>query len=181
MLCLTNVNVNAPLSQFNGFCKPIVAEKACPVIYRFDISHTYTDNPNSTILSDVKCLFFVSAYLCIQVAGFDAIFDRHSSMLGHFFYLHIVKSTPCNQSCKILGFLFLIFWRSRHILRFIVFSYCSVNSNIKMTFSHFFKRDFIKSPFSYAKISFSSVAYLYSLSIVAVIDYLDERRHYFII
>ena len=47
---------------------------------------------------------FVNMKLCIPVAGFDAVFDWYLSMLGRFFYLQIVKSTPCNQTCKRLGF-----------------------------------------------------------------------------
>ena len=62
-------------------------------------------DPNS---SDVKCIVFVIVYLCIPEAGFDAIFDWYLSMLGRFFYLHIIKSTPYNQSCKRLGFLIFI-------------------------------------------------------------------------
>ena len=75
MLYLTNVYVNTPLTQFYGFCKVIIAKKACLVICRFDIFRTCTDDPNSTALSDVKQLFFVIVYLYIPVAGFDAIFD----------------------------------------------------------------------------------------------------------
>ena len=46
--CLTNVNINASLTHFFGFCKVTVSEKACPVIPRFDISHTCTNDTNST-------------------------------------------------------------------------------------------------------------------------------------
>ena len=56
-----------------------------------------TYDSNSTALIDVKCLFFVSVYLDIPVAGFDAIFDWYCSMPGSCFYLHIVEQTPCNQ------------------------------------------------------------------------------------
>ena len=44
ILCLTNVNVNAPLTNFYGFCKVTIVEKACLVIYRFDLSRTCTNN-----------------------------------------------------------------------------------------------------------------------------------------
>ena len=108
VLYLINVNVNTPLTQFYGFCKVIVAKKAWPVIFTFDIFCPCTDDPNSTVLSVVKYLFFVIVYLYIPVAGFDAIFDWYLSMLGRIFNLHIVKSTPCNQSCKGLDFLFFI-------------------------------------------------------------------------
>ena len=58
MFFLTKVNVNTTLTQFHGFCKVMVAQKACSVIYRFDILCTCTDDPQSKALSDVKCLFF---------------------------------------------------------------------------------------------------------------------------
>ena len=97
MLCLTNVNVNATLAHFYGFCKVTVAEKAYPVIYRFDISGKCSNDPNATALNGIKWLFFVIVYICIPVDGFDAIFDWYFNMLGSFFYLHIVKSTSCNR------------------------------------------------------------------------------------
>ena len=51
-------------------------------------------------LSDVNCLFYVVVYLGIKVDGFDAIFECITKMKGRFFYLQIVKSTPCNQAWK---------------------------------------------------------------------------------
>ena len=81
MLYLTNINVNTPLTQFYGFCKVIVAERACPDIYRFDISWTCRDDPNSTAFNVVKCyslLFRICAY------PFDAIFGWYLSMLELF-------------------------------------------------------------------------------------------------
>ena len=48
-----------------------------------------------------------------------SIFDWYLSILGCFFYLLIVESTPCNQSFKRLGFLI---YDLRHILRFHVFN-----------------------------------------------------------
>ena len=105
MLCFTNVNVNAPLTHFYGFCNVTVAEKAFPFIYSFDISRTCTNDPNSTALNDVKWLFFVIVYLCIPGDGFDAIFDWYFSMLGSFSYLHIVKSMLRNRIKKKIGFL----------------------------------------------------------------------------
>ena len=62
VLSFTNVNENTPLTQFYGFCKVIVAKKACPVIFRFDVFRTCTEDPNSTAFSDVKCY---SLSLCI--------------------------------------------------------------------------------------------------------------------
>ena len=44
-------------------------------------------------------------YFAIQVACFDAIFDCITNMIGCLFNLHIVKSTPNNQSWKKMGFL----------------------------------------------------------------------------
>ena len=58
VLCLTNVNINDPLTHFYGFCKVIITVKAWPVISGFDLSRTCANDPNSTALSDVKCLFF---------------------------------------------------------------------------------------------------------------------------
>ena len=55
-------------------------------------------------LSDVNCLFSVVVYLGIQVDGFDAIFDCITNMIGCFLFA-IVKSTPCNQTCKRLSWL----------------------------------------------------------------------------
>ena len=91
VLCLTNVNVNVPLTQFYVFFKVTFAGKACHVIYRLDKSRICTNEPNSTALSDGKCLFFVNVSPCIPVAGFDAIFDWHSSVLGRLFCLHFVE------------------------------------------------------------------------------------------
>ena len=95
-------------------------------------------------------------------------------MIGRLFNLHIVKSTPNNQPWKRRGFLDLLTLTS--ILRFHMFSSCSVKCSVKMTFWYFitcckylirnFKGDFTKPSFKHAKIKFLSVAFLYSLSIV---------------
>ena len=74
MLCLTNVNVDAPLTQVCGFCNVTYVGKSFPVLYRFDKSRTCTNDPNLIDLSDVKCLFSVIVYPCFPRAGFDAIF-----------------------------------------------------------------------------------------------------------
>ena len=50
---LANVNVKAPLAHFYGSCKVTIAEKAFPVIFRFDISRTCTNYFNSTAVYDV--------------------------------------------------------------------------------------------------------------------------------
>ena len=39
-------------------------------------------------------------YLCIPVSRFDKILDWQLSMLGRFFYLHIIKSTPFDPAYK---------------------------------------------------------------------------------
>ena len=106
-----------------------VSEKACPVIYRLSLSHICTNDRNSTALSGLKCLFFVILYLCLPVYGFDAII-----MLGSFF-LQIFKSTPCNQSCKRLGFsVFILTFTS--ILCFMCLHIVAVKTIVKLTFSH---------------------------------------------
>ena len=115
--------------------------------------------------------------LCIPVAGFDAIFDWYLSMLGRFYYLHIVESTPYNQSCKRLGFFIAKPTFTFYFTFLIGFSYLSVNSIVKMTFSYFTLhamnsqleisiKYFIKTSYRYAKFKFLSVAYLYSSSII---------------
>ena len=61
----------------------------------------------STALSDLYRLFTTIVYLAIQVACFDAIFDFITNTIGRLFNLHIVKSTPNNQTWKKTGFLYL--------------------------------------------------------------------------
>ena len=61
VLCLTNANV--PLTHSYGFCNVTVVEKACPVIFRLNVSRTCTNDTNSIALSEVNCLFFLS--MCI--------------------------------------------------------------------------------------------------------------------
>ena len=60
----------------------------------------YTNDTNPMAICDVNCLFSVVVYLGIQVASFDSIFDCITNMIGLLFYLQIVKSTPCNQTCQ---------------------------------------------------------------------------------
>ena len=57
VLCVPNVSVNATFVYFYGFCKVTVSEKACSVIHRFDIARTCTNDPSTTVLHDVNCLF----------------------------------------------------------------------------------------------------------------------------
>ena len=143
MPCLTNVKLNAPLTEFYGFFKVTFAGKACPVIYRFDKSRTCTNDPNSTANSDIKCLFFVIVYPCIPVAGFDTIFDWCFSMLGRFFCLHIAQSTSCSQSCRRLGFLAFILTSTPHFYVLMCSHLVALwNSIVKVTFSHFITRQY---------------------------------------
>ena len=86
---------------------------SCYLLVRY-ILYMHQRPHNSTALSDVICLFFVIVYLCVPVAGYDAIWDWYLSMLERFIYLHIVKSTPCNKSCKGLGFLIFILTFKSH-------------------------------------------------------------------
>ena len=105
-------------------------------------------------------------YHCISVAGFDAIFDWQLSMPGRFIYLHIVRSTPCNQSCKILSFMFFSLMFTSHFA-LLFFSPSSVND--VFAFHHmpliFSKNYFKEISYNYAKITVLFVAYLYSLGI----------------
>ena len=59
-------------------------------------------------LTDVYLLLTTIVHLAIQVACFDAIFDCITSMIGRLFNLHIVKSTPNNQTWETRGFLTFI-------------------------------------------------------------------------
>ena len=85
----------------NSYTNRHLCKNACSDASRFVLHCVYTNNTNSMALGDVNCLFSVVVYLGIQVDGFDAIFDCITNMIGRFFfYLQIVKSTPCNQACK---------------------------------------------------------------------------------
>ena len=64
-------------------------------------------DPNPTALSDVYHLFTTIVYFAFQVACFDAIFDCITTIFGRLFKLHIVKSTPNNQTWKRRGFFYL--------------------------------------------------------------------------
>ena len=67
-----------------------------------------------TVLNDVYHLFNTIVYLAIQVACFDAIFDCIANMIGRLFNLHIVKSTPNNQTWKRRGSLIFILTLTSH-------------------------------------------------------------------
>ena len=87
-------------------------------------------------LTDVYHVFTTIVHLAIQVACFDAIFDCITNMIGRLFNLHVVKSTPNNQTWERRGFLIFIL-TLYHILRFHMFSSCSVMCSVKMTFWYF--------------------------------------------
>ena len=80
-------------------------KKACSDVSRFILSRIFTSNPNPTALSDVYRLFSTIVYLVFQVVCFDAIFACITNMTGRLFNLHIVMSTPNNQTLEKTGFL----------------------------------------------------------------------------
>ena len=92
----------------------------------FILSRIFTNDPNPAALSDVYRLFTTIVFLAIQVACFDAILDCITSMIGRLFNLHIVKSTPIDQTWKKSGFLDLYSDVNVTFLRFHMFSSCNV-------------------------------------------------------
>ena len=88
--------------------KSVFTNKASSDVSRFVISRIFTSDSNPTALSDVYCLFTTIVYLAFQVACFGAIFDYITNMIGRLFNLHIVKSTPNNQTWKRRGFTIFI-------------------------------------------------------------------------
>ena len=108
MLSLVNVNINTLPMYYYGSEKSASPKKACSDVSRFILSRLFTSDPNPTALSDIYRLFTTMGYLAIQVACFDAIFDCITNMIGRLFNLHIVKSTPNNQTWKRRGFLLFI-------------------------------------------------------------------------
>ena len=94
--------------------KSVFPKKAGSDASRFILSRIFTSDPNPTALSDGYRLFTTIAYLVIQVACFDAIFDCITNMIGRLFNLHIVKSTPNNQAWKRGGFLIFILTLTSH-------------------------------------------------------------------
>ena len=102
-------------SVFLWYLKTIsFPKKACSDVSRLILSHIFTSDPNPTALSDVYRLFTTIVRLAIQVACFDAIFDCITNMVGRLFNLHIVKSTPNNQTWKRWGFLIFILTLTSH-------------------------------------------------------------------
>ena len=98
MFCLANVNINTLPAYFYGISKVSFSKDSMFGVSRFILSRIFTSDPNPTALSDVYRLFTTTVYLAIQVACFDAIFDCITNMIGRLFNLHIVKSTPNNQT-----------------------------------------------------------------------------------
>ena len=112
---LANVNINTLPAYFYGICKvSFFHTKACFDACRFILSRIFNSDPNPTVPSDVYRLFTTIVYLAIQVAYFDAIFDCITIMIGRLFNLHIVKSTPNNQTWKKRGFLIFILTLTSH-------------------------------------------------------------------
>ena len=108
MFCLANVNINT-LPAFSTVSeKSVFPKKACSDISQFILSRISTNDRYPTALTDVYHLFTTIVHLAIQVAGFDAIFDCITNMIGRLFNLHIVKSTTNNQTWERRGFLILI-------------------------------------------------------------------------
>ena len=101
--------------------KSVFPKKACSDASRIILSHIFNSDPNPTALSDVYRLFTAIVYLAIQVACFDAIFDCITNMIGRLFNLHIVKSTPNNQTLKRRGFLIFILTLTSHFTLSYVF------------------------------------------------------------
>ena len=94
--------------------KSVFHKKACSDVSRFILSGIFTSDANPTAFCDVYRLFTTIVYLAIQVACFDAIFDCITNMIGRLFNLHIVKSTPNNQTWKRQGFLIFILTLTSH-------------------------------------------------------------------
>ena len=94
--------------------KSIFPKNASSDVSRFILLRIFTSDPNTTALSDVYRLFTTIVYLAIQVACFDAIFDCITNMIGRLFNLHIVKSTPNNQTWKRRGLLIIILTLTSH-------------------------------------------------------------------
>ena len=92
----------------------VFPKNACSDVSRLILSRIFTSDPNPTALSGVYRLFTTIVYLAIQVACFDAIFDCITNMIESLFNLHIVKSTPNNQTWKRRGLLIFILTLTSH-------------------------------------------------------------------
>ena len=94
--------------------RTVFPNKACSDVSRAILPHIFTHDPYPAALSGVYRLFTTIVYLAIQVACFEAIFDCITNMIGRLFNLHIVKSTPKNQTWKRRGFLIFILTLTSH-------------------------------------------------------------------
>ena len=94
--------------------KSVFPKKACSDVSRFILSRIFTSDPKPTVLSDVYRLFTTIVYLAIEVACYDAIFDCITNMIERLLNLHIVKSTPNNQTWKRRCFLIFILTLTSH-------------------------------------------------------------------
>ena len=92
----------------------IFSQESISDVSRFILSRIFTSDPNPAALINVYRLFTTIVYLDIQVACSDAIFDCITNMIGRLFDLHIVKSTPNNQTWKRRGFLIFILTLTSH-------------------------------------------------------------------
>ena len=101
--------------------KSVFPKKACSDASRIILSNIFNSDPNPTALSDVYRLFTAIVYLAIQVACFDATFNCITNIIGRLFNLHIVKSTPNNQTLKRRGFLIFILTLTSHFTLSYVF------------------------------------------------------------
>ena len=99
----------------------VFPKKACSDVSRLILSRKFTNDPNPVALSDVYRLFTTIVYLAIQEACFDAIFDCIAKMIGRLFNLHVVKSTPKNQTWKRRVFLIFILTLTSHFTLSYVF------------------------------------------------------------
>ena len=104
---LTSVFLRYLKSQF-------FPKKACSDVSRIILSRIFTSDPKPMAVSDVYRLFTTIVYLAVKVACFDAIFDCITNMIGRLFNLHIVKSTPNNQTWKRRSFLIFILTLTSH-------------------------------------------------------------------
>ena len=99
-------STQTPYQRFSTVSeKSVFPKKACSDVSKNILSRIFSSDPSPTVLSDVYRLFTAIVYLAIQVACFDAMFDCITNMIGRLFNLHIVKSTPNNQTWKKRGFL----------------------------------------------------------------------------
>ena len=80
--------------------KSVFPKKACSGASRVFLTRIFTSDPNPMALSEVYRLFTTIVYLAIQVACYEAILDFITNLIGCLFKLHIVKSTPNNQTWK---------------------------------------------------------------------------------